>query len=115
MSMTNAAKASHTMPLPRAFDPPPTKNTTSLVTGTKEKRRILQQHEMRIGADYSSSIITKKKGKLAADDVSPSIPFARMQPELNKYYQVDTITLHNVIAIVMREYAEFSPSKILAI
>jgi hypothetical protein len=115
--MTNAAKASHTMPLPPAFDSPPTKNTTttSLVTGTKEKRSILQQYEMKFGADYSDSIITKKKGKLAADDVSPSIPFARMRPELNKYYRVDTITLHNVIAIVMREYAEFSPSKILAI
>jgi hypothetical protein len=38
-----------------------------------------------------------------------------MWPELNKYYRVDTITLHNIIAIVMREYAEFSPCDILAI
>ena len=115
MSIKNAAKASHTMPLPLAFDPPPTKNTMSLVTGTKEKRRILQQYEMKFGAGYSDSIITKKKGKLTTDDVSPSISSARMRPELNRYYRVDTITLHNVIAIVMREYAEFSPSEILAI
>ena len=115
VSTTKDIKVPNYMPLPPASDPPPTKDTTSLVTGTKEKRRILQQYELKFGAGYSDSIITKKKGKLAADDVSPAIPSARMRPELNKYYRVDTITLHNVIAIVMREYAEFSPSEILAI
>jgi len=86
-----------------------------LVLGTKEKRRILQQYELKFAAGHHDSIITKKKGEQAADDIFPSIPSARMRPELTKYYRVDTITLHNVIAIVMREYAKFSPSDILAI
>ena len=77
----------------------------SLVLGTKEKRRILQQCELKFGAGYCDSIITKKKSEHASDDIFPSILSARMRPELNKYYRVDTITLHNAIAIVMREYA----------
>ena len=103
------------MPLLPASNPPPTKETTSLVSGTKEKQRILQQYELKFGAGHQDSIITKKKGEQAADNISLSIPSARMRPELNKYYRVDNITLHNVIAIVLREYAEFSPSDILAI
>jgi len=85
-----------------------------VVSGTKEKQRILQQYELKFGAGYQDSIITKKKGETAVDNISLSIPSARMRPELNKYYRVDNITLHNVIAIVLREYAEFSPSDILA-
>ena len=34
-----------------------------IVQGTKQKRRILQEYKEKIGANYSDSIITKKKGK----------------------------------------------------
>jgi hypothetical protein len=79
------------MPLLPASNPPPTKETTSLVSGTKEKQRILQQYELKFGAGHQDSIITKKKGEQAADNISLSIPSARMRPELNKYYRVDNI------------------------
>ena len=84
--------------------------STMVVPGAKEKRRILDQYERTYGAGYPDSIITKKKGKL--DD---SLPLPRMRPALDKYYRVDTITLHNVITIVMRDYAAFAPTELSAI
>ena len=38
-----------------------------------------------------------------------------MRPALNKYYRIEEVTFHNVIAIVMRDYATFSPDELKAI
>ena len=38
-----------------------------------------------------------------------------MRPALDKYYWVDMIMLHNIIAIVMWDYAAFTPTKLRAI
>ena len=94
--------------LPSPLDQMPTSST--IFPGSKEKHRILDQYECNFGSGYPDSIITKKKGK--HDDSSH---LTRMRPALNKYYRVDTITLHNVIAIVLRDYADFTPKELRAI
>ena len=38
-----------------------------------------------------------------------------MRPALNKYYRTEEITLHNVLAIVLRDYAAFDPQELQAI
>ncbi|KAL3789562.1 hypothetical protein ACHAW5_007472 [Stephanodiscus triporus] len=70
--------------------------STTTVSAAKEKRRILDQYECDFGSGYPESIITKKKA-------------------LNKYYRTEEVTLHNVIAIVMRDYAAFIPKELQAI
>ena len=35
-----------------------------IVTGTREKRRILEAYEEKFGSGYPDSIVTSKKGKL---------------------------------------------------
>ena len=40
---------------------------------------------------------------------------ARMRPALNKYYRTEEITLHNIIVIVMQDYAAFDPQELQAI
>ncbi|KAL3788348.1 hypothetical protein ACHAW5_010553 [Stephanodiscus triporus] len=83
----------------------------TLVSAAKEKRRILDQYERDFGSGYPESIITKKKGK----HDPPPLSMSRMRPALNKYYRTEEVTLHNVIAIVMRDYAAFSPQELQAI
>ena len=88
-----------------------TPSPSTLVSATKEKRRILDQYERDFGSGYPESIITKKKGK----HDPPPLSMSRMRPALNKYYRTEEVTLHNVIAIVMRDYAAFIPQELQAI
>ena len=64
--------------------------------------QILQDYEAEFGADYPKSIITKRKGKHSyePDIVTPT----RMLPSIKKYYQVQELTLYNVITTVIKEY-----------
>ena len=101
-----ARTASLTTPSPRQ-----TPSQSTLVSATKEKRRILDQYERDFGYGYPDSIITKKKGK----NDPHSFSVARMRPALNKYYRIEEVTFHNVITIVMRDYATFSPDELKAI
>ncbi len=101
-----------TQTAPSDLSPSPEQSPTpsTIVPGIKEKCRILDHYERNFGAGYPDSIITKKKGKH-----NDSSPVTRMRSTLNKYYRVDTITLHNVIAIVMWDYADFTPNELRAI
>lgn len=78
-------------------------SSSATASAAKEKRRILDHYERDFGSGYPESIVTKKKGK----HDPPSHSMARMRPALNKYYRTEEVTLHNVIAIVMRDYAAF--------
>ena len=76
-----------------------------IVSGTKEKRRILEAYETKFGTGYPDSIVTRKKGKL--DDtmlLSPHSRTRRMRPSKDKFYRVDILELHSVIATIIKEF-----------
>jgi hypothetical protein len=56
-----------------------------IVSGTREKRRILEAYETKFGTGYPDSIITRKKGKLIAT-TSHSHSTRRMRPSKDKFY-----------------------------
>ena len=81
-----------------------------IVKGTIEKRKILCEYEKKFGGgdEDSPSIVTKKKGEILQPihpfmSSSPSPPSEKMRPCVKKYYRIDELSIHNVIAIVLRE------------
>jgi hypothetical protein len=73
-----------------------------IITGKKHKLQILQDYEATFGAGHPKSIITRKKGKHSHE---PDIVHTtRMLPSIKKYYQVQELTLYNVITTVIKEY-----------
>jgi hypothetical protein len=77
-----------------------------IVSGTKEKRRILEAYETKFGTGYPDSIVTRKKGKLIVTSSSLSHSTRRMRPSKSKdkYYRVDILELHSVIATIIKEF-----------
>ena len=76
-----------------------------IVSGSKEKRRILEAYETKFGTGYPVSIVTRKKGKhVGATLLSHSATRRRMRPSKSKFYRVDILELHSVIATVMKEF-----------
>jgi hypothetical protein len=77
----------------------------TFVSGTREKRRILEDYKAKYGMGYPVSIVTRKKGKHdVATLLSHSAIRGRMRPSKDKFYQVDILELHSVIATVMKEF-----------
>ena len=70
---------------------------------SKEKKRILDQYQNTYGADYSSSIVTSKKGKQTHDINNCHNRRSRMKPSLDKWYRVEDLHLYNVITTVIKE------------
>ena len=82
------------------------RDDVAIVTGTREKRRILEAYEEKFGTGYPDSIITRKKGKLI-DTTLLSPPHSRtrrMRPSKDKFYWVDILELHSVIATIIKEF-----------
>jgi len=78
----------------------------TIVSGTREKRRILEAYETKFGTGYPDSIITRKKGKLI-DTTLLSPPHSRtrrMRPSKDKFYWVDILELHSVITTIIKEF-----------
>jgi hypothetical protein len=75
-----------------------------IVSGTREKRRILEAYETKFGTGYPDSIVTRKKGKLIATSSSLSHSTRRMRPSKDKFYWVDILELHSVIATIIEEF-----------
>ena len=75
-----------------------------IVSGTREKRRILEAYETKFGTGYPDSIVTRKKGKLIATSLSLSYSTRRMRPSKDKFYWVDILELHSVIATIIKEF-----------
>ncbi len=74
----------------------------TIVSGTREKRHIVEAYEKKFGSGYPDSIVTSKKGKLASTTlVSHS---TRMRPSKDKFYRVDVLQLHSVIATILKEF-----------
>jgi len=76
-----------------------------IVSGTREKRRILEACETKFGTGYPDSIITRKKGKLIDTMLlSPHSRTWRMRPSEDKFYLVDILELHSVITTIIKEF-----------
>jgi hypothetical protein len=74
-----------------------------IISGTREKRRILEAYETKFGTGYPDSIVTRKKGKLV-DNTLLSHSTRRMRPSKDKFYRVDILELHSVIATIIKEF-----------
>jgi hypothetical protein len=74
----------------------------TIISGTREKRRILEAYEKKFGSGYPDSIVTSKKGKLVSTTlVSHS---TRMRPSKDKFYQVNVLELHSIIATILKDF-----------
>jgi hypothetical protein len=83
--------------IPREAD-----DNLTIVSGTREKWRILEAYEKKIGLGYPDSIVRSKKDKLVSTMlVSHS---TRMRPSKDKFYRVNVLELHSVIATILKEF-----------
>ena len=79
-------------------------NDLIIVTCTREKRRILEAYKEIFGWGYPDSIVTRKKGKLK--NVMSALHSKHMRPCKDKYYQVDVLELHSVIATILKAFCK---------
>jgi hypothetical protein len=84
---------------------PEANNDVTIVSGTREKRRILEAYETKFGTVYPDSIIMRKKGKLVGSTLLSHSTW-RMRPSKDKFYRVDILELHSVIATIIKEFRE---------
>ncbi len=74
----------------------------TIVSGIREKRCILEAYKKKIGLGYPDSIVTSKKGELVSTMlVSHS---THMRPSKDKFYQVNVLELHSIIATILKEF-----------
>jgi hypothetical protein len=78
-----------------------------IVKGSVEKEKILREYEAKFGNGASTSIVTRKKGEtpfITHSSISSCTPPTKeMKPCSKKYYRVDDLSFHNVVAIVLKE------------
>jgi len=102
-SKTDSSSRVATIPAISQEVPP---GDAAIVTGTREKWRILEAYEAKFGTGYPDSIVTRKKGKLI-DTMLLSPPHSRtrrMRPSKDKFYRVDILELHSVITTIIKEF-----------
>ena len=97
--------------------PMPISDISSSISGTREKKRILDEYASKFGSSHQDLIITKKKGK---PNINEALHFSTsswkgMKPSSDKYYRVKELTIYNVITIVIREYKFFSKNELSSI
>jgi hypothetical protein len=92
-------------------------SVSSSVSGTKEKKRILEEYVSKFGSSHQELIITMKKGKLNLNEPLHIVmsSWKGMKPSTNKYYRVKDLLIYNIITIVIREYTAFSKNELLRI
>ncbi len=74
----------------------------TIISGTREKRCILEAYKKKFGSGYPDSIVMSKKGKLVSTLlVSHS---TRMRPSKDKFYRVDVLEPHSIIATILKEF-----------
>jgi hypothetical protein len=89
-------------------------NDAVIINGTKHKKQILKEYEDKYGSQYPDSIVTQKKGKHI--NASNTITCVCMRPSRDKYYQVEELTVYNIITTVIKEYcSSFSNKDVLNI
>jgi hypothetical protein len=73
----------------------------TIVSGTREKWRILKVYKETFGLGYPDSIVMSKKGKLVSTMLV--LQSTRMRPSKDKFYRVNVLELHSVIATILKE------------
>ncbi len=73
----------------------------TIVSGTSKKRHILKVYKEKFGSGYPDSIVMSKKGKLV--NTTLVLQSTRMRPSKDKFYQVDVLELHSVIATILKK------------
>jgi hypothetical protein len=63
---------------------------------------MLKVYEKKLGFGYSNSIVTSKKGKLVSTTLV--LRSTRMRPSMDKFYRVNVLELHSVIATILKEF-----------
>ena len=70
------------------------------VQGSKHKKAILKEYSATFGEEYSTPIVTEKKGKTGQCISNKKITF--MRPSIGIQYRVDELSINNVITTVMK-------------
>jgi hypothetical protein len=84
-----------------------------IVSGTREKRCILEAYETKFGTGYPVSIVMRKKGKHVGAMLLSHSATRGMRPSKDKFYRVDIVELHSIIVTVMKEFqVEFTAQDI---
>jgi len=96
------AKA-YTMPTVNTLAiPQEANNNLIIVSGTREKQRILGAYKEKFGSGYPDSIVTRKRGKLKNfTSVSHS---TCMRLSKDRFYQVGVLELHTIIDTILKEF-----------
>jgi hypothetical protein len=88
-------------------------DNATIVSGTREKQRIIEAYETKFWTGYSDSIITRKKGKLIGTMSLSHSATRRIRPSKDKFYRVDILELHIVITTIIKEFqVEFTAQDI---
>ncbi len=74
----------------------------TIVSGTREKRRILEAYKKKFGSGYPDSIVTSKIGKLISTMLVSHSTHTR--PSKDKFNQVNVLELHSVITTILKEF-----------
>ncbi len=86
--------------------PKETNDNLTIVAGTREKHRILDAYEKHFGSGYPDSIVTTRKGKQVSTPSDLQLLNKRMRPSKDKYYRVETLELHCVIATLLKDFQQ---------
>ena len=83
-----------------------------IITGTKHKKRVLQEYESKFGNDIPHPIVTRLKGKHSTDSIYAA-PVC-MKHSIKKYYRVQELTLYRIITMVIKEFWDrFNPTNLI--
>jgi hypothetical protein len=84
--------------------PKETNDDLTIVAGTREKRRILDAYEKHFGLGYPNSIVMTRKGKQVSTASDLQLLNKRMRPFKDKYYRVESLELHCIIATLLKDF-----------
>ncbi len=84
--------------------PKETNDNLTIVAGTREKHHILDAYEKHFGSGYPNSIVTTRKGKQVSTAPDLQLLNKRMGPSKDKYYWVETLELHCIIATLLKDF-----------
>jgi hypothetical protein len=80
------------------------KDDSIIMAGTREKQRILSAYEEKFRSGYTDSIVMTKKGKHV--NTTSDFPNICMRPSNDKYYLVNTLELHFIIATLLKGFQQ---------
>ncbi len=99
--MAMNAKADTLAEVAKPAIPKETNDDLTIVAGTREKRRMLDAYKRHFGSGYPDSIVTTRKGKQVSTASDSQLLNKCMRPSKDKFYRVETLELHCIIATLL--------------